>query len=276
MIQLISPAARSIIGTSLTRRCHPITTTKTPLTRTFASIEFPHEQFFHHHHTTTTTSSNHGEEHTHSLLILGKPGGGKGTISGKILSDFPQFRHVSTGDELRQHVRNQTELGREAKRYMDQGALVPDNIMIRMVLDDAVEAIKEGQSLLLDGFPRTMEQAVALDKNLDVDMVINLCVPNETIIERISDRWIHPASGRVYSYSYKPPMVEGKDDETGEDLVQRDDDKPESVLRRLQKYDEATAPLVKYYEEKGGESLLWKWYSSFAIVSNSLLNPPPL
>ena len=123
--------------------------------------------------------------------------------------------------------------------------------MIQMVMNDAVEAIKNGQSLLLDGFPRTMEQASALDEELDVDLVINLCVPNETIIDRISDRWIHPASGRVYSYSYKPPKVRGQDDETGEPLVQRDDDKPESVLKRLQKYDNVTKPLVKYYEEKG-------------------------
>jgi nucleoside-triphosphate--adenylate kinase len=128
---------------------------------------------------------------------------------------------------------------------------VPDDVMIKMVMSDAVEAVKNGQSLLLDGFPRTTEQAVALDKNLDVDLVINLCVPNETIIERISDRWIHPASGRVYSYSYHPPKVKGLDDETGEPLVQRDDDKPESVLNRLNKYDEVTKPLVGYYEKKG-------------------------
>jgi len=96
-----------------------------------------------------------------------------------------------------------------------------------------------------------MEQAVALDKNLDVDLVIKLCIPDQTIIDRISDRWIHPASGRVYSYSYKPPKVKGLDDETGEPLVQREDDKPESVLKRLQQYECATAPLVKYYEEKG-------------------------
>jgi nucleoside-triphosphate--adenylate kinase len=123
--------------------------------------------------------------------------------------------------------------------------------MIKMVMKDAVEAIKTGQSLLLDGFPRTMEQAVALDEQLDVDMVINLCIPNETIIERISDRWIHPASGRVYNYAYKPPRAKGFDDETGEPLVQREDDKPESVLKRLTKYDKATKPLVHYYEKKG-------------------------
>lgn len=188
---------------------------------------------------------------THSLLILGKPGGGKGTISGKILSDFPQFRHVSTGDELRQHVRNQTEIGREAKTYMDAGGLVPDKLMIKLVMNDAVDAVKKGQSLLLDGFPRTAAQARALDENLGVDLCINLCVPDETIVERISDRWIHPASGRVYSYSYRPPKVEGLDDETGDPLVQRDDDKPESVLRRLKKYEEATIPLVDYYSKKG-------------------------
>lgn len=152
---------------------------------------------------------------------------------------------------MRQHVRSGTELGREAKRYMDEGCLVPDRVMIDLVMGDAIEAIKSGRSLLLDGFPRTMEQAVALDANLDVDLVINLCVPNEVIISRISDRWIHPGSGRVYSYSYRPPRVEGVDDETGEPLVQRDDDKPESVLRRLEKYEDVTRPLVRYYEEKG-------------------------
>ncbi|KAL9188819.1 hypothetical protein ACHAXT_007197 [Thalassiosira profunda] len=237
MIQLATPART--LGASLLRRQQrrlvlPAASSALPTARSLASM--PEEEPAHC---------------SHSLLILGKPGGGKGTISGKILSDFPQFRHVSTGDELRQHVRNGTALGREAKKYMDEGALVPDKLMIQMVMDDAVEAIKNGQSLLLDGFPRTMEQASALDEELDVDLVINLCVPNETIIDRISDRWIHPASGRVYSYSYKPPKVRGQDDETGEPLVQRDDDKPESVLKRLQKYDNVTKPLVKYYEEKG-------------------------
>jgi len=137
------------------------------------------------------------------------------------------------------------------ERRRTEGCLVPDRVMIDLVMGDAIEAIKSGRSLLLDGFPRTMEQAVALDANLDVDLVINLCVPNEVIISRISDRWIHPGSGRVYSYSYRPPRVEGVDDETGEPLVQRDDDKPESVLRRLEKYEDVTRPLVRYYEEKG-------------------------
>ena len=236
MLKAITPARA--IGTSLlNRRC--------PTSRTLASIDLSAD------FSDDAQTSSSQQHCAHSLLILGKPGGGKGTISGKILKDFPQFRHVSTGDQLRQHVRNETPLGKEAKKFMDEGCLVPDDVMIQMVMGDAVEAIKNGQSLLLDGFPRTMEQAVALDKSLDVDMVINLCIPNDTIISRISDRWIHPASGRVYNYAYKPPKVKGQDDETGEPLVQREDDKPESVLKRLQKYDLATKPLVDYYEKKG-------------------------
>jgi len=247
---LVSPAIRrTIVGKSSSLLHHKRSSPSISVVRrSFASIY--HEDMADLSQEETLTSSS-STSCAHSLLILGKPGGGKGTISGKILSDFPQFRHVSTGDQLRQHVRNETQLGLEAKKYMDKGCLVPDNVMIEMVMKDAVEAIKNGQSLLLDGFPRTMEQAVALDEQLDVDMVINLCIPNETIIERISDRWIHPASGRVYNYAYKPPNVTGMDDETGEPLVQREDDKPESVLKRLNKYEEATRPLVEYYKEKG-------------------------
>jgi len=185
------------------------------------------------------------------LLILGKPGGGKGTISGKILDDFPRFQHMSTGDLLRQHVRQGTELGLKAKSYMNEGQLVPDDLIIDLVMADATPYLEEGRSLLLDGFPRTISQAQALDQVVNVDLVINLDVPTETIVDRIADRWIHPASGRVYSYSYKPPKVEGVDDVTGEPLVQRDDDKPESVRARLAAYDRVTAPLVEYYENKG-------------------------
>jgi nucleoside-triphosphate--adenylate kinase len=185
------------------------------------------------------------------MLILGKPGGGKGTISNKILNDFPIFKHVSTGDLLRQHVRNKTPIGIEAKQHMDQGGLVPDEIMIQLVLDDASDAIHDGDGLLLDGFPRTMEQAIALEKSLEVDLVVDLNVPVETIVERISDRWIHPASGRVYNYSYNAPTVRGKDDVTNEDLVQREDDKPETVRKRLDAYDAVTAPLIEYYSSRG-------------------------
>lgn len=185
------------------------------------------------------------------MLILGKPGGGKGTISEKILKDFSDTEHISTGDILRQHVRNETELGKEAKAYMDRGDLVPDELMINLVLEDSMAAMKSGKDILLDGFPRTMEQAVALDDSIDVEVVIDLNVPNETIVERISDRWIHPGSGRVYSYSYNPPLHHGKDDETGEDLIQRDDDNPETVRKRLEAYDKVTSRLIQYYDKKG-------------------------
>lgn len=233
MIRLVSPAkslGTAILREKLPRSCS--TFSRTSLRSNVASVPITEEK-----------------RHTHSLLILGKPGGGKGTISGKILADFPSFQLMSTGDELRQHVRNQTAIGIEAKKYMDEGLLVPDNVMIKLVMNDAVETIKTGRSLLLDGFPRTVEQAKALDQNLDVDLVINLCIPDEVIQMRISDRWIHPASGRVYSYAYKPPKIKGLDDETGEQLVQRDDDK--NVLKRLREYENSTAPLVNYYEEKG-------------------------
>lgn len=190
-------------------------------------------------------------EEGHFMLILGKPGGGKGTISKKILNDFPKFHHVSTGDVLRQHVREETSLGKEAKAYMEKGDLVPDEIMIGLVLADATPYLEEGRSLLLDGFPRTLGQAEALEEVVHIDTVVNLDIPTETIVDRIADRWIHPSSGRVYSYSYKPPKVRGLDDETGEPLVQRDDDKPESVRQRLAAYDAVTSPLVKYYHEKG-------------------------
>jgi len=185
------------------------------------------------------------------VLMLGKPGGGKGTIAGKIVGDFGGFAHFSTGDALRQHVREQSTLGKQAKEFMDRGDLVPDELMIRLVQEGTDEFVNDGKSLLLDGFPRTLGQAKALDKELELDLVINLDVPTETIVGRISDRWIHPSSGRVYSYSYKPPKVRGVDDETGEPLVQREDDKPESVRRRLQAYDDVTAPLVEYYTSKG-------------------------
>lgn len=191
------------------------------------------------------------EDEANMLLILGKPGGGKGTISGKILEDFPKFHHVSTGDLLRQHVREQTKLGIKAKAYMDAGALVPDELMIDLVMEDATPYYEQGKALLLDGFPRNIQQAEALEKVTHIDHVVNLDIPTETIVERIADRWIHPPSGRVYSYSYKPPKDPGIDDVTGEPLVQREDDKPESVRARLAAYDKATAPLVEFYTEKG-------------------------
>jgi len=124
------------------------------------------------------------------MLILGKPGGGKGTISGKILRDFPIFQHLSTGDLLRAHVRQKTELGLQAKQFMDSGALVPDDLIIELVMNEASQAVINKKSLLLDGFPRNVNQAVSLDKKITVDLVINLDIPTDTIVERIADRYV--------------------------------------------------------------------------------------
>jgi nucleoside-triphosphate--adenylate kinase len=164
--------------------------------------------------------------------------------------DFPKFHHVSTGDLLRQNVRQETALGKQAKRYMETGRLVPDELMIELVIDDATPFLEQGKSLLLDGFPRNVEQAKALDQAAHVDYIINLNVPTETIVERIADRWIHPASGRIYSYAYRPPIQAGLDDVTNEPLVQRDDDKPEAVRTRLAAYDKMTVPLVEWYQSR--------------------------
>lgn len=199
----------------------------------------------------THHANNNGNQATLTALILGKPGGGKGTISNKILKEFPLFSHVSTGDLLRSHVNEKTAIGVEAKYHMQQGKLVPDDLIIRLLMDHMGEKEKDNASLLLDGFPRTQQQAVSLDDAKEVDLVINLDVPTNVIVDRIADRWIHPASGRIYSYSYKPPKVHGKDDITGEDLIQRDDDHPDKVRNRLEQYDDTTAPLIEYYAEKG-------------------------
>ena len=182
-------------------------------------------------------------------LIMGPPGGGKGTISKKILKEFP-FHHLSTGDQLRAHVQNSTAVGQEAKQYMDSGALVPDELIIRLVLEE-VGQLPPTTNVLLDGFPRTQAQAEALSKEIKVDIVINLDIPQATIVERMSGRWIHMASGRVYAYDYNPPKEDGKDDVTGEPLEQREDDKPETVMARLQKYAEMTVPLIEYYDKDG-------------------------
>eukprot|EP00927_Polykrikos_kofoidii_P071119 TRINITY_DN67446_c0_g1_i1.p1 TRINITY_DN67446_c0_g1~~TRINITY_DN67446_c0_g1_i1.p1 ORF type:complete len:265 (+),score=51.91 TRINITY_DN67446_c0_g1_i1:43-795(+) len=183
-----------------------------------------------------------------TTLIMGPPGGGKGTISKRLIKDFG-FCHVSTGDMLRTNVRVGSALGQKAKSFMDAGGLVPDELIIEMVLSEVSNL--QSDHVLLDGFPRTSGQAEALTKRMTVDVALNLAVPNEEIVQRMSGRWIHLASGRTYAYDFNPPKVEGKDDETGEDLVQRDDDKPESVRARLQSYDHETVPLLSYYKAQG-------------------------
>ncbi|CAK9088113.1 unnamed protein product [Durusdinium trenchii] len=183
-----------------------------------------------------------------TTLIMGPPGGGKGTISKKLIKDF-HFHHVSAGDLLRHQVRVGTPHGIQARTYMESGTLVPDDLVLEMFMNEVSKLTSS--RVLLDGFPRTSVQATALDKECHVDIAINLSLPNEEIVRRISSRWIHSPSGRTYAYDYNPPKVEGQDDVTGEPLVQRDDDKPEAVRARLQEYDKQTRPLLDFYKAKG-------------------------
>jgi len=181
-------------------------------------------------------------------LIVGAPGSGKGTISNWIVRDFG-LTHVSSGDLLRAHLRDGTALGKEAKSFIDRGDLVPDTVMVGLITE---ELKKLGDAnWLLDGFPRTKPQAEALQAETPVNVVINLDVPFETIIDRIKDRWLHPGSGRIYNLVFNPPKVAGKDDDTGEDLIQREDDKPESVRNRLEIFKASTTPVLEFYKEKG-------------------------
>lgn len=146
----------------------------------------------------------------HIALIMGKPGGGKGTISNWLVKDFG-FTHLSTGDMLRTHLEKSTKLGKLAKGYMNKGELVPDDVMVDLVVHVVNEQLQKSSSpILLDGFPRTVPQAEALEADVQIDYVLSLEVPSDEIVSRISDRWIHKQSGRVYSYKFNPPKVFGK------------------------------------------------------------------
>ncbi|QID18242.1 adenylate kinase [Nitrogeniibacter mangrovi] len=181
------------------------------------------------------------------LILLGPPGAGKGTQANFIKEKFgiPQ---ISTGDMLRAAVKAGTPLGIEAKKVMDAGGLVSDDIIIGLVKERLQQDdCKAGY--MFDGFPRTIPQADALkDSGVPVDVVLQIDVPDEEIIERMSGRRVHVASGRTYHVKYNPPKVEGKDDVTGEDLIQRDDDQEETVRKRLEVYHAQTKPLLDYYQ----------------------------
>jgi len=187
------------------------------------------------------------------IILLGAPGAGKGTQAQFLTKQF-NIPQISTGDMLRAAIKEGTELGKLAKEFMDAGKLVTDDIIIGLVKERiAKEDCKNG--FLLDGFPRTIAQADALKENgVDIDAVIEIDVPDSVIVERMSGRRVHPASGRTYHIVYNPPKVEGKDDETGEDLIQRDDDKEEIVKDRLKVYHEQTQPLVDYYKNEAANN----------------------
>ncbi|MFD1123660.1 adenylate kinase [Methylophilus flavus] len=182
------------------------------------------------------------------LILLGAPGAGKGTQATFIKEKY-NIPQISTGDMLRAAVKAGTQLGLEAKKFMDAGGLVPDEVIIGLVK----ERIKDADcanGFLFDGFPRTIPQAEAMkNAGVAIDYVVEIDVPDEAIVERMSGRRSHPASGRTYHVKFNPPKAEGKDDVTGEELVQRDDDKEEVVLKRLQVYHDQTEQLIGYYSD---------------------------
>lgn len=187
------------------------------------------------------------------IILLGAPGAGKGTQA-QFLTKKYGIPQISTGDMLRAAIKAGTEMGKMAKAFMDEGKLVTDEIIIGLVKDRIAEDdCKNG--FLLDGFPRTVPQADAVTAaGIALDAIIEIDVPDEEIIKRMSGRRVHPDSGRTYHLVYNPPKVEGKDDETGEDLIQRPDDKEEIVKDRLKVYHEQTQPLVDYYQDQAGKN----------------------
>ena len=208
------------------------------------------------------------------IFLLGPPGGGKGTQA-KFLIDKLGIPQISTGDMLREHVKNETNLGLEAKEYMNSGQLVPDKVILGMMkvrLNE--EDCKNGY--ILDGFPRTIPQAEGLDSlflelNQSLDSVIVIEVNDDTIVNRMAGRRVHLASGRVYHIQYNPPKVENIDDETREELIIRPDDEESTVRKRLEVYHSETSPLINYYEL---QNLVYKINGErdIDVVSNSINN----
>ena len=182
------------------------------------------------------------------IILLGGPGSGKGTQAGFLTRHFgiPQ---VSSGDMLRAAVREGTALGRKAKGIMDTGALVPDHLIVAMI-GERLDRPDCAEGFVLDGFPRTIPQAEALrDAGVVIDTVLEIAVDDEEIVLRMSGRRVHPASGRVYHVVHNPPQVAGKDDKSGEELIQRDDDREATVRNRLAIYGEQTRPLIAFYRQ---------------------------
>lgn len=188
------------------------------------------------------------------IIMLGAPGAGKGTQAKKISAKY-QIPHISTGDIFRANIKNGTELGKKAKTYMDQGLLVPDELVVDLVVDRVNQA-DCAEGYVLDGFPRTIPQAEALDAALSgmgqkMDFAINVEVPDENIVNRMSGRRACVDCGATYHIVYAPTKVEDVCDKCGGDLILRDDDKPETVTKRLSVYHEQTQPLIEYYNNAG-------------------------
>ena len=188
------------------------------------------------------------------IVMLGPPGVGKGTQA-KILAEKTGLAHISSGDLFRENIKNETELGKLAQSFMNKGELVPDDVTIAMIRERLSRPDCQSGAIL-DGFPRTPAQADALDQMLlefdgDVNAVPYVTAPDEILIERLSGRWTCRANGHVFHVKYNPPREPGKCDFDGSELYQRDDDKVDTVTRRIQVYMEQTAPLIAYYREAG-------------------------
>lgn len=187
------------------------------------------------------------------IILLGAPGAGKGTQAAFITDKF-NIPQISTGDMLRAAVRAGTPLGLEAKKVMEAGELVSDDLIMGLVKERVRQDDCRG-GYLFDGFPRTLVQAAAMrQERIEIDCVVEIVVADEEIIKRLSGRRVHPGSGRVYHVTFNPPQTPGVDDDTGEALMQREDDREETVRKRLQVYHEQTAPLVRFYSNLAGRT----------------------
>ena len=187
------------------------------------------------------------------ILLLGPPGGGKGTQAQFLMEQY-NISQISTGDILRNNIKQNTDLGLQAHAFMNAGKLVPDDLILNMMKSELISS-KYNNGFILDGFPRTIAQAIGLDAILNelssqLDAIIVLKIDDEKIIERMTGRRVHPASGRVYHIKYNPPKIENQDNQTGEPLIIRSDDNAETVKERLNVYHQQTKPLVEYYSKK--------------------------
>jgi adenylate kinase len=186
---------------------------------------------------------------TMNLVFLGPPGAGKGTIAA-LAKERLGVPHISTGDLFRAAIKQETELGKQVKSILASGELVPDSVTVEMVRQ-RFENSDTDNGFILDGFPRTIAQADALAEMRKIEYVINFQIGRDEIVKRLSGRRMAKSSGKIYHIIYNPPKVEGIDDETGEPLIQREDDKEEAILNRLEVYERQTEPLISYYREKG-------------------------
>lgn len=191
-------------------------------------------------------------------LFLGAPGAGKGTQTSRLIKDYPSIKAISSGDVLRENISKKTSIGKEVESIIKSGGLVPDATMVSLITGELQSRnwLSSDASWILDGFPRTVKQAPPLDEVLnkagaELNAVIQLKVPEQVILDRIENRWVHAPSGRVYNLTFNPPKVAGKDDITGEPLSKRPDDDPETFKQRLNKYHELTLPLLDYYDKHG-------------------------